>query len=55
MSEHDDRDAQIISEPLDPSELEEALSADRDDRSAEEWDLIELAAEKWLSALKDKP
>lgn len=44
-----ERDAQIIAEPLNPSELEEALAMNDDDRTTDDWNLIELAAEKWLS------
>lgn len=44
-----------IDEPLDASQLEEALATDRDDRSLEDWDLVELAAEKWLDANSPQP
>ena len=37
-------------ELLNPSELEDALSTDCDDRTDRDWHLIELAAERWLSA-----
>jgi len=35
--------------PLNPSELDDALSTDNDDRHDYDWQLIEMAAEKWLS------
>jgi hypothetical protein len=38
----------MISEHINPLELNEALESDREDRHDEDWHLIELAAEKWL-------